>query len=168
MALSYLIGKPKKSESLGGGGHRRQDGAGPEGSARGACAHGAPRPSPSERDDAAEGPGAEAVAHSARPNSSRVSAPGARVAGSPPQPDTWGDGTPKVMGSDVQPFYSGTQAPGLRASGTIATRRTDLFTGTNQMKPPKVESEALFARRPRSGRRTGRSPYSAATTASGR
>ena len=57
---------------------------------------------------------------------------------------TWGDGTPKVMGTDVQPFYSGSQAPGERMGSTV--RRMDLFSGSRNHEPekPRRAPEPLF------------------------
>ena len=52
--------------------------------------------------------------------------------------ETWGDGTPRVMGNDVQPFYRGASAPGDRAGHF--TRTLGRFTGTDSEsshRPPR-------------------------------
>lgn len=62
----------------------------------------------------------------------------------------WGDGTPQVMGSDVSPYYSGTQAPGDRATNPSTRRLADLTggvrsTGARWSRRTAPVSESLFA-----------------------
>lgn len=62
---------------------------------------------------------------------------------------TWGDGTPRVMGRDVQPFYRGSVNPGNRAGSF--TRSLGKSTGSDPVhnyRPPRGQ-RALF--KPTSG-----------------
>ncbi len=55
---------------------------------------------------------------------------------------TWGDGTPRVMGRDIQPFYRGAVAPGSRGGSNV--RYLSNFTGNDRMYRPPREQGALF------------------------